>query len=45
MFNAIKHYYELKLYTTENVSTFVRVNWITAEQFKEITGFEYDISR
>lgn len=41
-YNAIKYYYQdRKLYTVEQVGIFVKAEWITPEQFKEITGFDY----
>ena len=43
MYKFIKEYFDLKLYTTEDVKIFVKVNWITNEEFKTITGVEYVI--
>ncbi|RIL72719.1 XkdX family protein [Staphylococcus devriesei] len=34
-------YYKAGLYTNENMKTFVRCNWITSVQYKELTGTEY----
>ncbi|MDR5586607.1 XkdX family protein [Clostridium aquiflavi] len=41
MFSYIKEYYNLKLYDNEKVKVFVKVNWITIEQYKDITGVDY----
>ncbi|MEH6940764.1 XkdX family protein [Bacillus sp. JJ722] len=40
-FPSIKEYYELGFYNNENMKLFVKVKYITAEQYKEITGIEY----
>lgn len=42
MFNSIKRYYDMGKYTNEQVKIFVMANWITAEQYKEITGENYE---
>lgn len=34
--------YKKKLYTDETFKKFVRVGWITSEQFKETTGKDYE---
>lgn len=41
MFNSIKKYYDQGRYTNEQVKVFLQANWITAEQYKEITGIDY----
>jgi len=41
MFDKYKRYYDLKLYTKEDVAKFVAGGKITAEQYTEITGDEY----
>ncbi|MDU4964855.1 MAG: XkdX family protein [Staphylococcus warneri] len=33
--------YKKKLYTNEAFRTFVRVKWITIEQFEQTTGVKY----
>ena len=38
MFERVKHYYELGLYSKEQVAVFVRKGKITAEQYEMITG-------
>lgn len=40
-FPYIKSYFDLKLYTTDDVKIFVVVNWITKEEYQTITGVEY----
>lgn len=37
MFEKIKHFFDLKLYTKEQVHKFVEKGVITFEQYKEIT--------
>ncbi|REI04077.1 XkdX family protein [Staphylococcus felis] len=44
-YKNLKYLYDEGLYTNDQFKLFVRVKWITAEQFKEITGVEYDISK
>lgn len=39
-YNIIKNYYNLGLYTPEQVQVFVTAKWITAEQATEITSKE-----
>jgi uncharacterized XkdX family phage protein len=41
MYSYIKEYYDLKLYTTDDVKVFVKVQWITADEFKTITAIDY----
>ena len=40
-FNKVKKYYEAGLWTLEMVKNAVVKEWITAEEFKEITGDDY----
>lgn len=40
-FPYVKEYYNYKLYTTDDVKCFVKVNWITQDEFKTITGIDY----
>lgn len=42
MFERVKHYYDLGLYTKEQVAMFVRKNKLTAEQYEAITGEGYE---
>jgi uncharacterized XkdX family phage protein len=41
MYNSIKKYYDMGKYTDEQMKVFVGAEWITPEQYKEITGVEY----
>ena len=40
-FEKVKMYYENEYWTLEMVRNAVIKNWITVEQFKEITGKDY----
>jgi uncharacterized XkdX family phage protein len=42
MFNSIKKYYEQERYANEQVKVFVMAKWITEEEYKLITGENYD---
>ncbi|KAF2424610.1 XkdX family protein [Bacillus subtilis] len=37
----IKQFYKWKCYTDEKIREYVRIEWITKEQYKEITGKDY----
>lgn len=41
MYNSIKRYYDQGRYTDEQVKVFVKAKWITAEEYKTITGIKY----
>lgn len=41
MFEKVKHFYDLGLYTKEQVAMFVRKGKLTAEEYEEITGEAY----
>lgn len=41
-YDSIKRYFEMGFYTTEDVKIFVQAGWITEEQYKEITGIDYE---
>lgn len=41
MFEKIKRFYDLGLWTKDMVNNAVKKNIITPEQYKEITGEEY----
>ena len=41
LFNKVKKYYNLGLYTKENVATFVQKGKLTPEEYKLITGDDY----
>lgn len=40
-YNLLKRYYDMKIYTDENMKVFVACRWITAEEYQEITGSIY----
>lgn len=40
-FGSLKYMYSLGVYTNEKFKVFVRAEWITPEQYKEITVVEY----
>lgn len=42
MFEKIKKWYNMGIYTKEQVKNFVRKGKITEEQYKEITGEDYE---
>lgn len=39
--SIIGNYFKLGLYTTEQAKIFVQASWITAADYKQITGTEY----
>lgn len=41
MFKVVKRYYDMGLYTKENVKVFVVAGRLTAEDYRLITGDEY----
>ncbi len=41
MFEKVKRFYDLKLYTNKQVRKFCEKGFITADQYKEITGEAY----
>ena len=41
-FSKVKSYYDNGLWSITKVRNAVIKNWITAEEFKEITGEDYD---
>ena len=41
MFSFIKEYYDLNLYDNNDVRIFVKVNWITTDEYKTITSIDY----
>lgn len=45
MFERIKYYYDIGIYTKEQVALFVFKNKITPEQYKLITNENYEPSR
>ena len=41
MFPTLKRLYDLKLFDKTKIAECVKVNWITPEQYTEITGEDY----
>ena len=41
-FNKVKNYYDKGLWNIDRVRNAVVKGWITAEEFKEITGEDYE---
>lgn len=42
-YTAIKGYYDEGLYTNDDVKIFVSAEWITSEDYKQITGEDYAV--
>ena len=42
LFKTVKRYYDQGIYTKEDVAKFVRKGAITPEEYKTITGDEYN---
>lgn len=42
MFSLVQQSYQAGWYTLDNVRTFVLANMITKDEYKEITGQDYD---
>lgn len=45
MFNIIKRHYDANRYTNENVKIFVQVQWITVDEYKKITGIDFETDK
>lgn len=41
-YNLVKKYYEQGLWSKRRVHDAVKKSWITADEYKEITGEEYE---
>jgi uncharacterized XkdX family phage protein len=41
MYPSVKRYYDMGKYTDEQMKVFVKAEWITPEQYLEITDVEY----
>lgn len=41
-YSKVKMYYILRVWNETRVRNAVRMNWITSEEFKEITGKDYE---
>ena len=42
MFDLVKQSYQAGWYTLDNVKTFVLANMLTKDEYKQITGQDYD---
>lgn len=42
MFEKVKRFYDMKLYSAAQVAQFVRKGKLTAEEYEEITGEKYN---
>lgn len=40
-FEKVRNYYEKNLWTKEQVENAVKKGWITADEYREITGEDY----
>ena len=40
-FDSIKYFYDINCYTNEDIQTYVELDALTKEQYKEITGEDY----
>ena len=38
-------FYKLGIYTDENLPVFVRVQWISKADYKDLTGNDYDVAQ
>lgn len=43
MYKVVKRYYDMGLYSPDDVAKFVRVGRLTPEEYKLITGQEYEV--
>lgn len=41
LYNTVKRYYDMGIYTKDNVATFVRAKQLTEEEYALITGDAY----
>ncbi|MCT4389782.1 XkdX family protein [Leuconostoc falkenbergense] len=41
MAETVIQFFDMGLYNADDMKLFVQVQWITAEQYKEITGADY----
>lgn len=42
-FEKVRNYYEKNLWTKEQVANAVKKGWITADEYRDITGDDYSI--
>lgn len=40
-YEKVKRFYSMKMWDIQRVKNAVKMNWITEEEYKEITGEEY----
>lgn len=40
MYSYIKEYFDLKLYTNDDIKIFVKAGWITTDDYKNIAGVD-----
>lgn len=40
-FEKVKYYYKKRLWTKEQVANAVKKGWITADEYRDITGEDY----
>ncbi len=41
-YNKVKRFYSMKMWDEEKVRNAVKMSWITADEYKEITGKDYE---
>lgn len=41
-YQKVKRYYDLKMWDETRVRNAVRMGWVTEEEYREITGREYE---
>lgn len=41
-YSNVKHWYSMKVWSETRVRNAVKMGWITKEEFKEITGKDYE---
>lgn len=42
-YDKVKRFYDMKMWDETKVRNAVRMNWITTDEFKEITGKDYEV--
>jgi len=45
MFKIVKRYYDRRIYSEADVAKFVAAGKLTAEEYKQITGKEYEAAQ
>lgn len=41
-YSKVKNWYNMRMWNESRVRDAVKMNWITPEEFKEITGIDYE---